>query len=504
MEAERRIGERLIEEAERRIGERLFELVQRQEKIDARCDKMLKAVTAIKDRLQGSGGATAMVDVESSHESLVEEDDPIVQLRSLKQVSHVRSYIEAFATLNSKAGIQEDQALSLFVSGLVDEIRVPVCLFKPKTLDEAYALSKLQELTLTGVFWCDREESNLRRNEKLDVNSKVEGLKYEFDEFSEFADIMETDKEASEGVSSGSDEGGDGLVDFGNSLNFFLHDVKAGKRLNHDKMKETELGPHVTDFSEYNTFSEENKLKEVEFVPSVRQIATVRDIAVTLNVVSNLTRRPVRFPKPLVKMKFTAQYDEEMGGKGNVQWASAMTGENRIHVLVLKELGWLFNGDYDAFGVNKICEEESEELKEMRHGETESGKTYGKKRMRRGFVVTGDRNREEKAATSQLTEWVTVPLVGRVKVDLLCDIGWLVRKWFIKPKVKMKMKEVELGNLIATSTLEFGEGMKTGPWLQSSLILTFHLGGSYFALFLPTMTCFLPSLRTRKLNGGEY
>lgn len=118
---------------------------------------------SIKDRIQERGGSTDMVDVESNNESFVEKDDSIVQLRSLKQVSYVRSYIEAFTILNSKASIQEDQALSLLLSGLVDEISVPVCLFKPKTLDQSYALSKLQELTLTGVIWCDREESNFRK-----------------------------------------------------------------------------------------------------------------------------------------------------------------------------------------------------------------------------------------------------------------------------------------------------------------------------------------------------
>ncbi|XP_042024024.1 uncharacterized protein LOC121771308 [Salvia splendens] len=117
-----------------------------------------------------------MVDVESNRESLVEEDDPlveeddlIVQLWSLKHVSHIRSYIEAFDELNSRAGIEEDQALSVFLSRLVDEIRVPVCMFEPKTLAEAYALSKLQELTITGVFWCDRKE---RHEDEVDYSTK--------------------------------------------------------------------------------------------------------------------------------------------------------------------------------------------------------------------------------------------------------------------------------------------------------------------------------------------
>ena len=42
-------------------------------------------------------------------------------------------------------------------------------MFEPETLADAYALSKLQELTITGVFWCDRKE---RHEDKVDYSKK--------------------------------------------------------------------------------------------------------------------------------------------------------------------------------------------------------------------------------------------------------------------------------------------------------------------------------------------
>lgn len=69
-----------------------------------------------------------------------------------------------------------------------------------------------------------------------------------------------------------------------------------------------ELEQYGAEFSEYKTFSQENKLKEAECLPSARQIATVRDLAVTMR---NLTRLPVRIPKPMVKMKLMAQHDDD-------------------------------------------------------------------------------------------------------------------------------------------------------------------------------------------------
>ncbi|XP_051144710.1 protein phosphatase 2C 29 [Andrographis paniculata] len=39
----------------------------------------------------------------------------------------------------------------------------------------------------------------------------------------------------------------------------------------------------------------------------------------------------------------------EMGGESNVQWALGKAGEDRVHVVVSEELGWLFVGIYDGF-----------------------------------------------------------------------------------------------------------------------------------------------------------
>ncbi|KAF2321856.1 hypothetical protein GH714_003181 [Hevea brasiliensis] len=40
-------------------------------------------------------------------------------------------------------GVREDKTLSFFLSGLIDELQMPVRMFKPQTLAEAYALAKL-------------------------------------------------------------------------------------------------------------------------------------------------------------------------------------------------------------------------------------------------------------------------------------------------------------------------------------------------------------------------
>ncbi|KAF2320213.1 hypothetical protein GH714_026015 [Hevea brasiliensis] len=72
-------------------------------------------------------------------------------LRNLKQVSSLQDYLDAFDEIYPKAGIREDQALSFFLSGLVDELQMPVRMFKPSTLAEAYSLARLQEITVAAI-----------------------------------------------------------------------------------------------------------------------------------------------------------------------------------------------------------------------------------------------------------------------------------------------------------------------------------------------------------------
>ncbi|KAF2283955.1 hypothetical protein GH714_017567 [Hevea brasiliensis] len=52
-------------------------------------------------------------------------EDPLADLRNLKQVSSLQDYLDAFDEIYPKAGIREDQALSFFLSGLVDELQMP-------------------------------------------------------------------------------------------------------------------------------------------------------------------------------------------------------------------------------------------------------------------------------------------------------------------------------------------------------------------------------------------
>lgn len=74
-------------------------------------------------------------------------DDPLAKLRNLRQTGTLQAYMDAFDEICPRTGIREDQALSLFLSGLVAELEMPVRMFKPKGLAEAYSLAKLQDIT---------------------------------------------------------------------------------------------------------------------------------------------------------------------------------------------------------------------------------------------------------------------------------------------------------------------------------------------------------------------
>lgn len=66
-------------------------------------------------------------------------DDPIVELRNIRQVRTLQVYLNAFDKLHPKAKITEEQSLSFFISGLSDELQMPIRMFKPKSLAEAYS-----------------------------------------------------------------------------------------------------------------------------------------------------------------------------------------------------------------------------------------------------------------------------------------------------------------------------------------------------------------------------
>jgi len=63
-----------------------------------------------------------------------------------KQVFSVEEYKENFEAISNRLrGISDHNKLSCFLSGLKDEIRLPVRMFSPLNLLVAYGLAKVQE-----------------------------------------------------------------------------------------------------------------------------------------------------------------------------------------------------------------------------------------------------------------------------------------------------------------------------------------------------------------------
>lgn len=83
----------------------------------------------------------------------------------------------------------------------MEELQTPVRRFTPKTLADAYALAKLQELTLTGVLpsLYEREEQhdNSWRYENLNMKLKVEGFNLLGEEVIEVREMKDTDDKCS-------------------------------------------------------------------------------------------------------------------------------------------------------------------------------------------------------------------------------------------------------------------------------------------------------------------
>lgn len=66
-------------------------------------------------------------------------DDPLTDLKNLRKVDSLQNYLNRFDELYPKTRIRDDQALSFFFTELIDELQIPIRMFKPKT----YLLAKL-------------------------------------------------------------------------------------------------------------------------------------------------------------------------------------------------------------------------------------------------------------------------------------------------------------------------------------------------------------------------
>lgn len=73
-------------------------------------------------------------------------DDPMEQLTRLRQMGTVEEYKDSFEFLSNRLrGLSEVYKLSCFLSGLRDDIRLPIRMFTPSNLMTAYSIAKRQE-----------------------------------------------------------------------------------------------------------------------------------------------------------------------------------------------------------------------------------------------------------------------------------------------------------------------------------------------------------------------
>ncbi|GKA83072.1 gypsy/ty3 retroelement polyprotein [Tanacetum coccineum] len=63
-------------------------------------------------------------------------DDPLAEIKNLKQTGSVQQYIDAYDRLLCRVELQDEQAMSFFIAGLQSEIKLVVRMFKPTSLTE--------------------------------------------------------------------------------------------------------------------------------------------------------------------------------------------------------------------------------------------------------------------------------------------------------------------------------------------------------------------------------
>lgn len=79
-------------------------------------------------------------------------NDAVGQLTKLKQWSTVKLYQDRFEELATKTtGLGEEFFVSCFVSGLKEEVKAGVQMFRPRTISQAMGLARLQEETLEAL-----------------------------------------------------------------------------------------------------------------------------------------------------------------------------------------------------------------------------------------------------------------------------------------------------------------------------------------------------------------
>ncbi|KAG8380288.1 hypothetical protein BUALT_Bualt06G0000100 [Buddleja alternifolia] len=75
-------------------------------------------------------------------------EDPMSELMNLRQIGSVKEYLDHFDELLNHVDLSESYAISCFLAGFRHDIAIQVRMFKPKTLQNAISLAKLQEQAL--------------------------------------------------------------------------------------------------------------------------------------------------------------------------------------------------------------------------------------------------------------------------------------------------------------------------------------------------------------------
>ncbi|GKB90235.1 hypothetical protein Tco_0962507 [Tanacetum coccineum] len=78
-------------------------------------------------------------------------EDPIVDLKNLKQEGSVQQYQEAFESLLNRVEFNEGYVVSLFIGELKKEVSMPIRMFKITNLINVYAIAKIVEFKDLGL-----------------------------------------------------------------------------------------------------------------------------------------------------------------------------------------------------------------------------------------------------------------------------------------------------------------------------------------------------------------
>ncbi|GJR37171.1 gypsy/ty3 retroelement polyprotein [Tanacetum coccineum] len=78
-------------------------------------------------------------------------EDPMAELKYLMYKTTMKQYQTDFKALLNQVNITEAQAISMYIDGLPATVEMNVRMFKPRSLEDAFSLSSLQETTLALV-----------------------------------------------------------------------------------------------------------------------------------------------------------------------------------------------------------------------------------------------------------------------------------------------------------------------------------------------------------------